>query len=195
VAIDYRRRDRSPEPENSAVTELTRVVEVSRRVAESVHPGSLRPFPLMDLVPTMGGFALSSGSGAAIVYADVTDAAPETWNLQISAAVAVDVPHGPRIGMWLNELNYRSVEGKYYYRVTADGQLSAVIWETLLWSPLLKQPGGEHGSRAVRWLGQVLGRALAVSSDEAADFTERFGGRILSSTEQDLAVLFKASSG
>lgn len=176
------------------IQQLNNIVGMAGRIADQVHPGSRAPFATFDLVDEFGGFGLSVGHGTGMLYGNVTDAAPGSWNLQCSAAVAFDVPSRPEIGMWVNEKNRTAALGKYYYAVNRELGLHAVMWETFAWSRLLDDFTGMQGQGAIQWLMEIIRACLDVSSQDAAEFTSHFGGRILQPTENDLMALFTASS-
>lgn len=179
---------------SGAVSQLKQIVEMTREISTQFFPGSVIPFEMLDYSESQDGFGLSRGSGAALLYGDVTNAQPDSWNLQVTAAIAFEVPHRPEIGMVLNEWNYQAVLGKFYYRVTPDRSMSAVMWEMCVWSRLLNDFSGVHGQRAIQWIGEIVREALTKSSEEAATFVQQFGGRVPSPTEQDLTNLFMASN-
>ncbi|GAA4535171.1 hypothetical protein [Pseudonocardia xishanensis] len=180
---------------NQAVEQLERIVSMAQETVKGATDGFTIPYSMFDMLETGAGFGLSRGYGLSLVYGDVTDAAPGSWSLQIASALAVDVPHRPEIGMWVNEMNSQAVLGKYYYRVTQDGTMSAAIWEMFAWSRLFEDLRGAAGQAVLQWLIEHLREALNASSEVAAGFIARFGGRQLMPNEDDMTTLLVISSG
>jgi hypothetical protein len=178
-----------------AVHELKQVIDVLRDIAERSNPRSTIPFSLFDLVETQDGFGLSRGTGAVLLYANVADAPPSAWSLQCTAAIAFDTPYSPNIAMWVNQQNRQSNLGKYYYAVTPDQSMAAIMWEMHVWSRLLRDLGGMQGQAVIHWLVEIINQALEKASDEAVGFVQHFGGRVLAPNEEDLIALYVASDG
>jgi len=180
---------------NEASQQLKQVIDLSREIGNQATNASVVPFSIMNHSETQDGFGLSNGEGLVLVRGDVTDTPVNAWSLQITAALAFDVSFGREISIWANEKNRTEMLGKYYYAVTADQQMCAVVWEMSAWSRLLSDLSGPQGQNLIQWLIQIFNVSVEVSTREAWDFSQRFGGRILRPDEQDLTMLYGLSAG
>jgi hypothetical protein len=178
----------------TAVQQLKDAVYAVRSVVDHQYPGAARPFGLMDVVDTQDGFAVSNGTGVGLIHADVTDAPPGAWSLQLTSAIAFDVPGVGRAAAWVNERNRHTVLGKYYYAVASTGDMCAVMWETLIWSRLLDGLFDPASRPALQWTMENVRECVEIASAGAAEFVQEFGGRILNVNDQDMTLLFVASS-
>lgn len=179
---------------SDSVSQLREIVGTAEQITRQLTPATVIPFNLFDYVETQFGYGFSTGRGLSLLYGDVTGMERDSWSLQCTAAVAFDVQHRPEVGMWVNERNRQSVLGKYYYGVTADGSMSAVLWEMHVWSRVLNF-GGMQGQAMIQWLAEIVREAINVSDSVGLQFCDKFGGRTLAPNEQDLMAVFSASSG
>ena len=175
-----------------AVSQLGEVVNNVRAVFDNVRPSSSTHFGLLD-GSTAGylGFAADFRPGLAMVSGNVASAEPDNWFLQMNSAVGYEAVASMDALNWVNSRNRNSLAGKYYLNLTPDGSLCAVAWEAHLWCRLVDGSMFEQQSQVqLRSLIQLVEYCHHVASQEAAEFRQQFGGRALTTSEQDMTNLY-----
>lgn len=181
---------------DSAVDELTQVIEHCRGFSNAKFPDAVIQPPMFDVTENVKGFGISPGRGLTMVMGDVTGMKPTQWSLQFASAIAVDVANIGAAANWVNERNRNTAIGKYYYALSGDGSLCAVLWECLVWSGLLLDlfADGPKGPR-VQWLLHLLGECAHTASEESGNFVHSVApGRLLGADQGDTYLLFGAMS-
>ena len=173
------------------------VVGFLRKMAERDFPGQVLDFDLFrmgDGYPNdFYGFGVSRNGGLTLVYTDTTGD-PAEWWVQVSSALAVDIPDVGGLLQWVNAKNRVAAIGKYYCAIASTQDMAAAVCETMLYGDLLlnllTSPAGQTKGWAVGWLMSYLRSQVEFCAADGAELLQRLGGRQFGGNEQDLTGLF-----
>lgn len=109
------------------------VLSLLRTMAEDSFPGSVFDNEqALESLPDYSGFCIEHDGGLALVELGTSGYPDWDWPVQVTAAIAQQIPATPELMGWVNEHNRLAVRGKYYFAVNAEG-LASLVFETLIW--------------------------------------------------------------
>jgi hypothetical protein len=107
------------------------VVNYMRKMADQCFPGHVLDFDLFrmpDQPEDFYGFGIGHNGGLTLAYTDTTGD-PAEWWVQVSSALAVDVPDIEGVLQWVNAKNRVAAIGKYYCAIARTQDMAAVVCE------------------------------------------------------------------